>query len=132
MADIFWLVTGGLIVLVALVLGIAFIVWVIMDAYFPKCPHCGKRRAKHLREEVNQGVNAAYIKTGFDVWRCKACGQEFKIPFSVKQESAKRRRPKDDDDSSLSFGGSSSGGGLFDKGSWGGGSSAGGGASGKW
>lgn len=128
---VFYLTIFGLIVLGA----IAFFIWLVIDAYFPKCPKCGKRRVKHLGEEIVPSTNKKYLKSGFDLYRCKACGYEYKRPFSIETPHSKTDEEKEkeinifgdffggrqEDDSSSSSGRS-----------WGGGSSSGGGAGAKW
>ena len=90
-----------------------------------KCPKCGKRKGKRVKDEVIEHATYSHGGRGIYHYKCTKCGHEWSKPYTTSKLT--HSSSSSDSGSSWSSGGSSSSGG-----SWGGGSTSGGGAGGKW
>ena len=89
-----------------------------------KCPKCGKRKGKKVKDEVKERATYSHGGSGIYFYKCEECGHEWSKPYTTSKLT--ESSSSDSGGSSWSSSSSSSGG------SWGGGSTSGGGAGGKW
>ena len=107
-------------------LGMGLFVWVLYLAQYRRCPRCGKRKSRVVREQVVSAATYAKQGTGVRTYACKHCGHTHTMPFVIP------RLRRTTYIGGIGRGGRIPGGGGFSGGSWGGGSTSGGGAGGRW
>ena len=117
---------SDIVALVALsVIGLALFVFVLYWSQYRRCPKCGKRKSRVVREQVVSPATYTHFGTGVRTYVCKNCGHTHTMPFVIPR--LQRTVYVGGTNRGGGFGGGFSGGG-----SWGGGSTSGGGAGGKW
>lgn len=119
---------AGIIPLIVLCFGgLGLFVWAVVRGQYRRCPKCGKRKSRVVREQVVAPATYAKAGTGVRTYVCKNCGHSHTMPFTIP------RRQRTVYIGGVNRGGRMGGGGGFSGGgSWGGGSTFGGGAGGKW
>ena len=112
---------SDIVALVALsVIGLALFVFVLYWSQYRRCPKCGKRKSRVVREQVVSPATYSHAGTGVRTYVCKNCGHTHTMPFVIPRLQR-----------TVYVGGTNRGGG-FGGGFSGGGSTSGGGAGGKW
>lgn len=107
-------------------IGLALFVFVLYWSQLRRCPKCGKRKSRVVREQVVSPATYAHAGTGVRTYVCKHCGHTHTMPFVIP------RLQRTVYVGGTNRGGGFGGGGFSGGGSWGGGSTSGGGAGGKW
>lgn len=120
---------GALIVFCLFVVGvIGLLVLLSLLVGYKRCPVCGKRKCRAVKEQVVKAATYAAAGSGVRTYKCKHCGHTYITSFIIP------RRQRTTYVGGTGRGGGFSGGGFGGGfgGLWGGGSTSGGGAGGKW